>query len=127
MSYWDNRCTVSEMVGQTFTKVSMDEAKTTITFENDKVKYMFYHCQDCCESVWVEDIIGDLEDLENWPILIAKEETNADFEPLQNSDESYTWTFYSFATYKGYVDIRFYGTSNGFYSESINCVKENKA
>lgn len=121
MGWYDNHVDVSEMLNQTFTSVRADNE--TVTFENDKVRYVLYHEQDCCESVVVEEIIGDLDDLENLPLLIAREDSNADGEDLP-SEESYTWTFYNFATYKGYVTIRFLGTSNGYYSEDVQCMKE---
>lgn len=121
MGYYDE-LDIKEMVDQTFTRVTADS--DTVTFENDKVCYIFYHMQDCCETVYVEEIIGDLEDLENLPLLIANEESNAD--GPETKGESYTWTFYNFATYKGYVTIRFYGESNGYYSESVSLKKEVK-
>ena len=122
MGWYDDHVDVEEMQGQTFTSVRADT--DTVTFENDEVRYVLYHDQDCCESVYVEDIIGDIEDLEGWPMLISKEDTNADDPGTCDNGESYTWTFYNFATFKGYVTIRFLGESNGYYSEDVQCRKE---
>ena len=120
MGYYDKHVNVSDMLGKTFSRVVADE--DTVTFQNDEVRYVLYHSKDCCESVGVEEIIGDLEDLEGWPLLISREDHDADGPEL--NEESYTWTFYNFATFKGYVTIRFLGTSNGYYSEDVDCRKE---
>ena len=81
--------------------------------------WKMYHDQDCCEEVFVTDVIGDVEDLIGEPILVYEESCDSSSSPLDKWDDSYTWTFYKFATRKGWVDIRWYGTSNGYCSESV--------
>lgn len=79
-------------------------------------KFRMQHEQDCCESVYIESITGELNDLIDSEILMAKEATSRNKE----ANESGTWTFYKLATRKGYVDIRWNGESNGYYSESVS-------
>jgi len=138
---------IEDMVGKTFVKVERrpSEARYRGSDQEEEIRftladgsfYRFYHSQDCCEIVAIEDIEGELSDLEGTPLLKAEEVTNSgdeDSDPYEgeiykhkvgdeivytSKDESYTWTFYKFATIKGYVDIRWYGSSNGYYSEEV--------
>ena len=125
---------IEELLGRTFTKVYNDRDEKLI-FEGEKSFY-FYHYPDCCEQVEIVDICGDLSDLENSPILQAEENSSPD-ELNENdissedfafckgyekdrSTESRTWTFYRFATIKGSVVVRWFGRSNGYYSERVS-------
>lgn len=109
----------SELVGKTLTSVTNRDGEEIIFVTDADEKYTMYHPQDCCESVSVEDINGDLADLIGAPILVAEEAAARD----PSASESGTWTFYKLATNKGWVDIRWYGSSNGYYSESFSFSK----
>jgi hypothetical protein len=112
---------IEELLGKTFTSVVYEKETERILFKGE-TSYMMYHEQDCCESVSVESIVGDLNDLVGNPILVAEESTNEEdiLDRADFCDDSFTWTFYKFATIKGHVDIRWFGTSNGYYSESVD-------
>lgn len=121
----------SDLKGKTLTAVTVSDDKEQVDLAcSDGRKFAMYHCQDCCEHVYVEDIVGDIEDLLGTPILQAEVVTSSDGEsddgPAEGSDESYTWTFYKLRTIKGSVDIRWFGSSNGYYSESVDFVEINQ-
>ena len=81
-----------------------------------------YHHQDCCENVTVEDVCGDVADIVGSPLTLAEKSTS-DKNPegvVKKYQDSFTWTFYKLATVKGYVTIRWYGESNGYYSEGVS-------
>ena len=63
--------------------------------------YKLTHIQDCCESVQIEDIIGDINDIIGSEILVAEEVEGSTSEDKEEPSESYTWTFYKLDTIKG--------------------------
>lgn len=83
----------------------------------DLKKYELSHDQDCCEAVYIEDITGCLESILDYPLTVTETFSNDNGVP-GNDYESFTWTFYNLRTLKGDVTIRFYGVSNGYYSET---------
>lgn len=125
------------LLGKTLIKINATE--DTIRFYTEDQVYILMHDQDCCEKVYIESITGDLDDLIGSPILLAEEVSNhwtasndtkvlhalMPNEALSPHDESWTWTFYKLGTVKGYVDIRWYGNSNGYYSESVSFHRHN--
>lgn len=114
----------STLVGKTLSEIVGNVGGERVGFKtSDGESYALFHVQDCCENVTVEDICGELSDLIGTPILQAEESSNQNESPdgiKTPCDESYTWTFYRLATIKGAVCIRWLGSSNGYYSESVS-------
>jgi hypothetical protein len=128
---------IKDLIGKTLIEIKNNGDE--LIFITSDTKYKMYHSQSCCEWVSIDEIVGDLNDLIGSPILLAEEVCNEDFEKIfvasfsetsnsgykMNKDgdflpDSFTWTFYKLATIKGYVDIRWYGESNGYYSETVD-------
>ena len=85
----------------------------------DAPPLLLYHDQDCCESVWLEAVVGEVKDLLGSPLLVAEERTQYyDASPDSYGDLEYT--FYEFATVKGSLNLCWRGESNGYYSTSVD-------
>ena len=119
---WNDYGSMSDLIGKTLSSVVNNGNDEIIFTVNDGTRYVMYHYQDCCEQVYIDDICGDLQDLVGSPILESEEVSSDDLPGKypDYEDESYTWTFYKLGTIKGSVNIRWYGTSNGYYSESVD-------
>ena len=113
-----------ELMGKTLKEINgaTHESEEVEFITVDDEKYIMYHEQDCCVSVYLEDVIGSVECLIGTPITMAELVT----EEGKMRWDTYTWSFYKLATVKGYVTLRWYGESNGFYSETVEFVKSNK-
>lgn len=146
-------CDFSELKGKTITEVIGLENRSEQIFFNcsDGSSYRMMYHQDCCANCDIEDVAGDVSDLIGQPVLLAeeisstepteeiqvqraaaKERAKTKFVPRYEGQvyydygghDSETWTFYKLSTIKGSVTIRWYGSSNGYYSESASFEKE---
>lgn len=123
-----------EMLGKAFSDVLIKKGNARIEDESDELIFSgcydgdtsysarFHHYQSCCESVAIESVDGDLEDLKDRPITMAESVSNKTTESPTGEyiNESMTWTFLKIGTSKGVVTFRWFGSSSGYYSEEID-------
>lgn len=116
---------INEMLGRTFKEVFKNK-DDELVFRGDYYRgvwgtvFTFCHFQDCCEKVWIEDIVGDLDDLKGEPLTEAEVVTDE----CDVGKYHQTWSFFKFGTSKGSVTIRWCGESEGFYSECVSLKRE---
>jgi hypothetical protein len=119
---------VSGLIGKTITAIrGMEAGSERIEFDcADGSKWQMMYHDDCCASCSVEDVCGDVADLIGSQVVRAEVPSsldNFDEEKAAKGDsdympESYTWTFVILGTAKGTLTLRWFGSSNGYYSES---------
>ena len=108
---------IEQLKGMTITAVVYKEVNESLLIHlNTHVLKMFHH-QDCCESVYLADVVGSFEDLIGYPLL----EVSESIVSIPTEDDSSTASYYNFKTIKANVQLRWVGESNGYYSETVDC------
>lgn len=107
---------MNDIIGKTPVHVRQNEDEIVIWFDDESV-CKFVQDSTSCAEVIISDVNGDWSDLIGTPLLVA-DERSYHREACSESD-SETWTFYTFRSVKGSVDVRWYGSSNGYYSEEV--------
>ena len=125
--YWNNDVPLETLKGKTIKKIEglKKNSEEVNIFTDDGNAYRFYHSQDCCESVDLNDFEGHPDELLGAEILSA-EEVSSDYDEKPEYADSYTWTFYKIETSKGGIWMRWLGESNGYYSEEVDFIWVNK-
>lgn len=118
---------IEDLIGKTIESIETNGNEEIIFNTTDGDSYKMYHQQDCCEYVSLQDVAGgDLSDLIGETIITAYASSKQGDETSDDNkfgDESYTWTFYTIRTNAVTLTLRWYGSSNGYYSESVDFVK----
>ena len=119
---WNDEIEFNNLVGKEIIKIEGGPGDDEVTFHTSEGEaYRLYHYQECRESVTLYDVDGDLQRLLDSPITIAEEVSGGeDVGPLSGYEESFTWTFYKLGTVVDTVTMRWYGSSNGHYSEKVS-------
>jgi hypothetical protein len=108
--------TIKQLNGKTLTRVENKNDDELWFYTTEGKAIRLFHSQQCCENVYLADCVGDLKDLVGSPLLRAEERV----EDGQSDYGDLTYTFYELATIKGSVTLRWNGSSNGYYSTSVN-------
>lgn len=103
--------------GKVITHIYSPSDASIIYIKTTDACYKMFHDQDCCETVYLEDVAGDWQDIIGHEILLAETVTNTHI--LKATDSRVTWTFYKLSTIKGSITLRWFGTSSGYYSEEV--------
>lgn len=107
---------IPSLLGHTLKAVGRPHDNRLEFHREDGKKVKMFHMQDCCETVYLDDVVGDLKDLVGSPLTVAEFYThwgNPEYGDLQ-------YTFYRLGTAKGFVTLRWIGESNGYYSTEVN-------
>jgi hypothetical protein len=111
---------MATLFGEIIVEVS-EHSDDHIVFHTKSGKtFEMYHMQDCCESVEVYDISGNLQSLVGEEVTFFDEDVLSDWPsgvPEPKYLDSYTWTIYRIGTANQSIMIRWVGYSNGYYSE----------
>lgn len=107
---------IEELKGKTLTKV--EAGSEEVVFETSEgPRYQLFHQQDCCESVVIREVEGDVSKLSG--IVLDAVERPGTEPPGFNPSDSYTLTDFIIRTKDAIVTFKWLGESNGYYSESV--------
>lgn len=113
---------IEVLIGKTLAKIEAIGNDRLTFICTDGTAYAAYHMQDCCESVGIHDIAGDLQSLIGLPITSATCDVSKEWpaDVVQEGSESFTWTTHTLGTEAALVRVRWLGESNGWYGEDVH-------
>ena len=111
---------MKELIGKKITGLRINEDQSVLVFDTDQGAVGYETDGDCCSETWFADITGVVSMLGGTVQTVEEVSMEGynveDGRTRQDSDEAYG---YKLTTDKGYADIVFRNSSNGYYGGSI--------
>ena len=115
---------MKELIGKKITGLRINEDQSVLAFDTDQGVIAYDAWGDCCSETWFADITGVGALIGGTVKTVACVNMNGynvdDGRCRQDVDEAYG---YKLTTDKGYADIVFRNSSNGYYGGSIELLK----
>ena len=118
---------MKKIEGYTILSISgLKKGSNSVSIVTTNGTLTMYNFGDHWEEVLLDDFEGDLSDLigkvvVSAEVVIDPETGDPNYEKIvknhPRSDDSETWTFYTIRTTGGDLWMRWFGSSNGYYSE----------
>jgi hypothetical protein len=108
-----------DLVNETLTHIDVAKDEVLLTTKSGR-QIRLYHSQDCCESVLLEDIEGNIFSLIGAALTRCETQIEKDQPPKPEWNSSWTRTKFIFSTDSDTVILKWIGESNGYYSESVD-------
>ena len=109
----------SDLLNSVVTNIDLDNDRVRIELENGSA-FIMEHDQECCESVYITDGKNEMRELVGYKIVDATCEVSEG----ESEYGSATKTDFTFKTDEKTVVLRWFGESNGYYSESVDFYRE---
>lgn len=111
---------MKELIGKTVNKLTINDGETILAFCTSEGVIAYETWGDCCSDTWFSDITG--VDALLGAVVVNTEELNVDGYNTEDGRcrQDYDKVYgHKLITNKGWVDIVFRNSSNGYYGGSI--------
>jgi len=116
---------MNKLIGKKINGISINDDQSILSFDTDRGQVNYVADGDCCSESWFADITG-VSALIGGTVATVEEVSMdgynvEDGRGRQNKDEAYG---YKLITDKGYADIVFRNSSNGYYGGNLKYYKK---
>src|SRR5277367_3929125 len=113
MSYV-SECVMEDLVGKTVRAIEVSDDQHWLVIKHDEGQNVYWCEGDCCSTTWVADIVG-VDNLLGFKVVKAED---VEVEPVNDGrgrEEVDLFYGIKLTTERGYVDIVYRNSSNGYY------------